>query len=135
LLLSDRVSHLTELMEMLRKEHPTKQLRQYFSGLRDAVRDEIDLNRQDVILATYSIYGTGKDVPWLNCLIFCTPRSDVFQISGRLRNGGLIIDIVDRHYISRQKQRHVTYQLKEFKYENYPVKFARKRKRCTVRRR
>lgn len=55
-----------------------------------------------VILATYGMFGEGTDVPSLDTLVLCTPRSRVEQMVGRIqrlhtdKKTPFVVDILDK---------------------------------------
>ena len=78
LVLSDRRQHLVKLSKYLNE--PDYGF--YIGGMKQHLLDNSTTRR--VILSTYMMTSEAFDVPELNTLILCTPKSDVVQIVGRI---------------------------------------------------
>lgn len=100
LLMSDRKILLRNLNDKLNELNISNGL--YIGDMKP---EEYQITKEkDVILGTYSICGTGFDLPALNTLILGTPRTDILQIVGRILRkqheiNPLILDIVDEFSI------------------------------------
>jgi len=100
LILSDRKNQLKYLIKALDKLEISCGL--YVGNMKT---EEYAVSKtKDVLLGTYSICGTGFDLPDLNTLILATPRSNVLQMVGRILRkqhliNPLIIDILDNFSI------------------------------------
>jgi superfamily II DNA or RNA helicase len=99
LVLCDRKAMLHDLNNMLREEDIDCGF--YYGGLK---QQELDVSAEkQVVLATFAMSSEGLDIPALNCLVLCSPKSEIEQSVGRiLRKQAqqrsctpLIIDIVD----------------------------------------
>lgn len=97
LALTDRVSQLDELHEMCNTLLGDKILK---------YRKAKDLDRaleEDcrAVLATYAMFGEGTDVPALDTLVLCSPRSSIAQMIGRIqrpykgKQTPFVLDVVD----------------------------------------
>ena len=118
LVLSERISHLMELMNVTKKLLPNDCLVRFFGAKsltkkeriakmkQEKVKDptSIELLKGDVIFGTYSKVKEGVDIPQLDTLIFATPLSSkttIIQAKGRperLAEGKkkpVVIDIYD----------------------------------------
>ena len=95
-----RDDHLGRLHPMLRAHGiPDSDIAYYVGGMKEAEREEAKSKR--VLLATYKMASMATDIPWLDTAIFCTPRSDVVQIMGRIlrespdKRFPLALDVLD----------------------------------------
>lgn len=88
LALSDRIS----ILENIKKCLITFGFKEEDIGLVCGNKEE---KGRRIELATYGTAGIGYDRADLTALVLCTPRADVRQAIGRLRQDGVIIDIVD----------------------------------------
>jgi superfamily II DNA or RNA helicase len=101
ILFSDAKAHLTELRERLMKDHkiPPTDMSYYVGGMSESAREKAKTKR--ILLATYQFVSTGTNIPWLDCGVLATPRSDVVQIVGRVlreypdKKQPVIFDLVD----------------------------------------
>jgi len=118
LVLSERISHLTELIYSTGKRLPSDSLVRFFGAksltkkeraegvkqekVKDPTKEE--LINGDVIFGTYSKVKEGVDIPQLDTLIFATPLSSkttVIQAKGRIerfaegKEKPVVIDIYD----------------------------------------
>jgi superfamily II DNA or RNA helicase len=101
LLQSDFKDHLEMLASMLPSLGvPVTEISFYVGGLTSAQRDKAKTKR--VRFATYQMTAEATDMPEVDTLVMCTPKSDVEQIVGRARRElegkkeTLIFDIQDR---------------------------------------
>lgn len=96
ILLSDRRSHCTALMESLANNEVSCAL--YMGGMKEHELKESET--KDVLLATYSMAKEGLDIPGLDAVVLANPRSEVVQACGRVLHGKsknpVIVDVVDR---------------------------------------
>jgi superfamily II DNA or RNA helicase len=89
----DTTKHLENLQTMLNKEFkvPKNDMGlyvglQYYKGKKhekEAQREKV--KGKKIILATYKMCSEATDIPWLDCAVLGTPKSDVNQIVGRIR--------------------------------------------------
>lgn len=118
LILSERISHLTELIYSMKKLLPSDSLVRFFGPksltkkerkegvkqekVKDPTKEE--LLKGDIIFGTYSKVKEGVDIPQLDTLIFATPLSSkttVIQAKGRIerfveeKKKPVVIDIYD----------------------------------------
>lgn len=95
ILLSDRRSHCSRLMECLANNAISCAL--YLGGMKEQELKESET--KDVLLATYSMAKEGLDIPGLDAVVLANPRSDVIQACGRVLHGKstspVIVDVVD----------------------------------------
>jgi len=91
LVLCDRIEHVTQLHNFLKKEGVDVGM--FTSHIKE--------RSKKVIIATHGSCGIGVDIPRLDTLIFATPRSDIEQPVGRIlrkcenKKQPLVVDIVD----------------------------------------
>jgi len=119
LVLTDRVQHCKDLMELLDPEKAAI----LAQNVPSAKRTEF-CNSKKVLIATYSMCKEGFDVASLNTLVMATPRPDIDQIVGRILRTEkskrtvhpLIVDIVDSTF-----RRQFQARLKLYKDRNYAV--------------
>ena len=119
LVLTDRVQHCKDLMELLDPEKAAI----LAQNVPSAKRTEF-CNSKKVLIATYSMCKEGFDVASLNTLVMATPRPDIDQIVGRILRTEkskrtvhpLIVDIVDSTF-----RRQFQARLKLYKDRNYVV--------------
>ncbi len=142
LVLSERISHLTTLDEMLKGSGITTGY--YIGNMKTDVRESAAANAQ-VLFASYQMASEAMNIKTLNSVIFASPRKRIEQSSGRILRvkkedrvvNPVIIDIVDTHtmYMS-QWQKRVTYyrkcayqieHVKMGEIEGTPMKPARRR--------
>lgn len=104
LLLADRKKMLATIKELLSTEFNFKEGQaSLFTG--DLKSEELDrAKKSQVLLGTYSICGTGFNLPRLNTLILATPRTQILQMVGRILRKEhnicpLIVDIADNYSI------------------------------------
>ena len=116
LILSDRVEHLTRLLELLKNKLPPtfgiKQLMALSNSKkareeRRQVLKDLNDGKINVVLATYALAKEGLDVPNLNYVVFASPQKDettVTQSAGRVgrkaegKEYGVVIDYVDSNF-------------------------------------
>ena len=109
LVLSDRRNHLIHISKYLNK--PDYGF--YVGGMKQHLLDNTITRR--VILSTYMMTSEAFDVPELNTLILCTPKSDVIQIVGRILRkehsiSPMIIDFKDNFSVfSNQYNKRLKY--------------------------
>jgi hypothetical protein len=98
LCLSDRRAHCSTLLQQLQARCPGKKACLYLGGMKaEQLAEAAAIG--DVLLATYGLASEGLDIPTLDTLVMCTPRSSIEQAVGRVLRGApnpLIIDILDR---------------------------------------
>jgi superfamily II DNA or RNA helicase len=119
LVLTDRVQHCKDLMELLDPEKAAI----LAQNVPSAKRTEF-CNSKKVLIATYSMCKEGFDVASLNTLVMATPRPDIDQVVGRILRTEkskrtvhpLIVDIVDSTF-----RRQFQARLKLYKDRNYVV--------------
>jgi len=119
LVLTDRVQHCKDLMDLLDPEKAAI----LAQNVPSAKRTEF-CNSKKVLIATYSMCKEGFDVASLNTLVMATPRPDIDQIVGRILRTEkskrtvhpLIVDIVDSTF-----RRQFQARLKLYKDRNYVV--------------
>lgn len=97
---SDRKEHLEQISAMLAKAGiPAQDMDYYVGGMTKDARTLAKTKR--VILATYQMTAEATDIPELDTLVMCTPKSDVVQIVGRIlramegKKQPIVFDIVD----------------------------------------
>lgn len=101
--LVEGVKYGAKLIEDLKKVKKDLTMIHYKQSLKEKQREYVDDNVHRVIVATYSMFGVGMDVGYLDTLILLSPRRSVMQVIGRLRSFGqgfarkiaLLIDFVD----------------------------------------
>ena len=111
LVLSDRVSHLKDLREIIGEDY-TRQLWAVSASkkARQFRKECIQLLKEKKIrclFATYQLAKEGLDIPSLDCVVFATPKKDpitIVQSCGRVgrkapgKEFGTVIDIVDTEF-------------------------------------
>ena len=130
LLLSDRRGHLKELKNKIDNLKITNSKTGYYvGGMKD---NELKFTEDncDIILATFSMAAEGLDLPKLDSVILCSPKSSIEQSVGRILRKKiedriyipLIIDIIDYFsmFINQSKKR-----IKYYKKCNYDIKNIR----------
>ena len=103
LLLSDRRTHLENLCKLLIERGIESGI--YYGGIKASMLPEIE--KKQVILATFAIASEGYDQKGLDTLVLASPKSDIVQSVGRILrtkkeeriHKPLIIDIVDAYSI------------------------------------
>ena len=82
LVLSDRVEHLQDLQRLIKTESGM------YVGSVDGKKVPSDTLKQNakcrVILGTSGKIAEGSDIPDLDTLVICTPKTDVEQLVGRI---------------------------------------------------
>ena len=135
LILSDRLVHLKDLYNILKKNNVTS-IGYIIGGMSKS--DIILSQKCTFILATYSMVNEGLDIPLLNCLVFASPKVEIEQAIGRisrLNNNGfnpLVIDFIDtlltfiqearkrlNHYLKKK------YDISDYVYNNDTKMFER----------
>lgn len=74
-------------------------------------------SKKRIIFASFSIFSEGIDIPELNSLVLCSPKSDIIQVSGRIFRKEhsitpLIVDIIDhcdQIFVSQSRKRKAFY--------------------------
>ena len=80
---SDRVAHLKLMQTVLPSLGvPPAHTALYISECKKAELEEA--KSKPVIFATYGMMGEGTDIPWLDCMVMATPRSNIRQSVGRV---------------------------------------------------
>ena len=99
--LSEHLAHLETLMEYcIMYKVPQKDMGYYVGG-KARKKEREESKTKPVIFATYAMMSTGTDIPWLDTLVFATPRSDVRQSVGRIlreyedKKEPVVLDIAD----------------------------------------
>ena len=115
---SDQLAHLEQMHVMAAQSGiPTKDLTFYIGGMKAPAREKASV--KPVIFATYQMMSEGTNIPWLDCCILASPRSNVKQVVGRVlrehpgKPRPVILDIVDHDshvYASYAKKRWALYQ-------------------------
>jgi superfamily II DNA or RNA helicase len=119
LVLSDRVQHCKDMMDLL--DPATAAI--LAQNVASSKRAEFCASKK-ILIATYSMCKEGFDVASLNTLVMATPRPDIDQIVGRILRTEkskrtvhpLIVDIVDSTF-----RRQFQTRLKLYKDRNYVV--------------
>lgn len=99
LLLTDRRQHVKYLLNEVGALFGTTEVGAIMGGQRAAERNQALQKR--FIISTYHFFAEGQDVPRLDTLLLCTPRSNVEQAIGRIlrpcadKHLPLIIDVWD----------------------------------------
>ena len=70
-----------------------------------------------IIFASFSIFSEGIDIPALNTIVLCSPKSDIIQVSGRIFRkeheiSPVIVDIIDKCeqiFVSQSRKRKAFY--------------------------
>ena len=100
IIFADTKNHLEILQVALRKAGILgKDIAMYVGGLSKKEREAAKV--KPVLLATYSFTSEATDIPWLDTMVFATPRSDVVQIVGRIlreypdKKQPVVFDIID----------------------------------------
>jgi hypothetical protein len=118
LLLSERRGHLTSIHAALEELRPQLSLGYYVGGMTAAARAVTETGAQ-VILATFSMASEGMDIPRLNTLMLCSPKSDVVQSVGRILRRQhahpLIVDVLDDHFENAARARRRCYSESGFR--------------------
>ncbi len=118
LVLSDRISLLQDLFKLLPEKDFERGL--YIGKMKKIELDNSASKR--IILASFSIFSEGIDIPELNSIVLCTPKSDIIQVSGRIFRkkhdiSPIIVDIVDKVddiFISQSIKRKRFYRTSKF---------------------
>lgn len=99
--LSDRLAHLSSLLELFRKQCSVAHKVSLFVGGQKKKDREYAENECNMLFGTYSMAQEGLDVPRLDTLVLATPASDITQAVGRIlrpcesKQPPLIVDIQD----------------------------------------
>lgn len=106
LVLGDRKAMLRDLHTALTDERGIE-AGFYYGGLK---QEDLDASaKKQVVLATFAMSSEGLDIPALNCLLLCSPKTEIEQSVGRIlrteahkrQHKPLIIDIVDDFSVFR----------------------------------
>jgi superfamily II DNA or RNA helicase len=133
LLLSDRREHLKDLKNKIDNlQINNSKTGYYVGGMKDSELKYTEDNC-DIILATFSMAAEGLDLPKLDSVILCSPKSSIEQSVGRILRKKmedriyipLIIDIIDYFsmFINQSKKR-----IKYYKKCNYDIKYIKSKK-------
>ena len=133
LLLSDRREHLKDLKNKIDNlQINNSKTGYYVGGMKDSELKYTEDNC-DIILATFSMAAEGLDLPKLDSVILCSPKSSIEQSVGRILRKKmedriyipLIIDIIDYFsmFINQSKKR-----IKYYKKCNYDIKHIKSKK-------
>lgn len=97
---SELREHLETIATLLTSSKvPVTDISYYVGGMTKLGREEAKL--KPVIMATYAMTAEATDIPVVDTLVMCTPRSDVRQIVGRARRFlpdkpmPLVFDLID----------------------------------------
>jgi superfamily II DNA or RNA helicase len=97
---SDRKEHLEDLAGGVVSRGVSPAVVGFYVGGMSAESREI-AKTKPIIFATYQMTAEATDIPWLDCLVMATPKSDVRQIAGRVlreypdKREPVIFDLVD----------------------------------------
>ncbi len=119
LILSDRINILESSMTGISND---------IAGLfiADTKDDRTQILNKQIIFSTYQMSRDGLDVPRLDCIVFCTPVSNIEQAAGRIlrefrgKSQPVIIDLLDtgcEDMIKRSKYRMRFYTSKQWQIE------------------
>ena len=133
LLLSDRREHLKELKRKIDEiELDNSKCGYYVGGMKDSELKYTEDNC-DIILATFSMAAEGLDLPKLDSVILCSPKSSIEQSVGRILRKKkedrtyipLIVDIIDSFsmFINQSKKR-----IKYYKKCDYNIQYIKTKK-------
>lgn len=125
LVIGQRVQHLEFLRRQMVALCPGKKIVTFSSKLGKRKRSAVLEVQQDIILASYSIFGTGTDIGYLDTQVLVTPMKTITQTIGRLRSSGkgteerkslLIVDLIDDFSIFKSQlyKRNKIYKTKGF---------------------
>lgn len=97
---SDRKEHLEVLASMVQSMGVhSAHTGLYVGGLTKAKREEA--KQKKIIYSTFQMTAEATDIPWVDTLVLCSPKSDIRQIIGRCtreyegKQEPLIFDLVD----------------------------------------
>ena len=97
---TDQLDHVEAIIAELRRNGvPNDEIARYIGGLPQKAYESAKTRR--FLVATWGMFSTGTDIPWLDTAILCTPRSDVRQAVGRIlreyhdKKEPLVIDLID----------------------------------------
>ena len=133
LLLSDRRGHLKELKQKIENiQLDNSECGYYVGGMKDKELKYTE-DKCDIILATFSMASEGLDLPKLDSVILCSPKSSIEQSVGRILRKKiedrtyipLIIDIIDNFsmFINQSKKR-----IKYYKKCDYNISHIKSKK-------
>ena len=104
LLLTDRRNHVLLLASLLNEMYNWPDLvGVIMGGQRESIREQEMQKR--IIISTYHFFAEGQDVPRLDTLLLCTPRSNIEQAVGRIlrpsktKQPPIIVDIWDNYSV------------------------------------
>ena len=127
LVLSERISHLNEIENLLRDSGLT--MSYYIGGMKEEEREK-GARESRILLASYAMASEAMNIKTLNTVILASPRKKVEQSTGRILRvqkdqrevEPVIIDIVDSHgvYQGQWRQRAKYYKKCSYQiqYEN-----------------
>jgi superfamily II DNA or RNA helicase len=126
LLLSERRAHLLALEVELVKLG-VQGIGFYVGGMKETERKKTE-TESDVILASFSQCSEGADIPRLDTLVLCSPRSDVVQSVGRILrrqdSSPVVYDVLDRHFESGCRARRGYYRTAGFTLESKGASYS-----------
>jgi superfamily II DNA or RNA helicase len=101
LILSERVAHVKEMVELLKTQLSTTDfiVDKYIGGMKQDAREQS--SRADIICGTYAMAQEGLDIPRLDTLILATPKTSITQSVGRIlrdapdKKDPVVVDFVD----------------------------------------
>ena len=114
LILSERIN----ILEEIRKNVPKSKQGIYIGETR---KDRDTILQKEIIFSTYQMSRDGLDIPRLDCVVFCTPVSNLEQAVGRIqrtfnnKKAPVVIDLVDsgsKEMMDRAKYRRRFYDSK-----------------------
>lgn len=120
LCLTGRIRQVNRFYKLLQKNKYTKNsVGKYIGGMSE---DKLDASAtKQIILGTFSMAEEGLDIPGLNVVILCTPKSAIKQSVGRIlrkdvyEEHPIVIDIIDEdnHVFKRQARSRESYYRKQ----------------------
>jgi len=130
LCLSGRIKHVEIFYKLLNKnKYINGNVGKYLGGMSEAELKES--GTKQIILGTYSMAEEGLDIPNLNAIILCTPKSSVKQSIGRIlrkeiyEEHPLVIDITDcDNYVFKNQSRKRQEYYRKQKYAIQHAEFA-----------
>ena len=137
LILSDRREHLKQLKKKIDELNlKNSETGYYVGGMKDNELKYTEDNC-DIILATFSMAAEGLDLPKLDSVMLCSPKSSIEQSVGRILRKKmedrvyipLIIDIIDYFsmFINQSKKR-----IKYYKKCDYNIEYIKNNKSKSV---
>jgi len=129
LCLSGRIKHIDLLYKLLERKGYGDQIGKYIGRLSE--NELLSSSSKKIILGSFNMAEEGLDIPDLNVVIFCTPKSSIKQSVGRILrkesegHSPLVIDIIDmdNHIFKNQaKRRNMYYQKQGYRSQEYDIK-------------